>query len=194
MQDPYLLSDRQRWDARYASREREPKTEPSLFVRSCLPLLPRCGYALDVAAGGGRNSVALAAHGLQVDAVDISWYGLRRALQLAAQRQVRIQPIVLDLQRGWLPLRSYDVIVNSLFLLRTLLPAIRRALKPGGWLVFETFTVAQYALTPHRFKSREYLLQPGELRRLFDDFLVLSYWEGVEAERATARLLARKPV
>lgn len=194
MQDVYLLSDRQRWDARYANGERGHKSDPTPFLLSCLPLLPACGYALDVAAGNGRNSVALAAHGLRVDAVDISWHGLRRARQLAAQRQVTIQPIVIDLQRGWLPARSYDVIVNSFFLLRELLPAIRRALRPGGWLLFETFTVTQYALTPHRFKSREHLLQPGELRHLFDDFLVLSYWEGIESERATARLLARKPV
>jgi len=193
MQDTQLLSDRQRWDARYAAGERGHKTDPTPFLLSCLPMLPTHGYALDVAAGNGRNSVALAAHGLRVDAVDISWHGLRRAVQLAARHQVTIQPIVMDLGRAWLPQRGYDVIVNSFFLLRELLPAIRQALKPGGWLVFETFTVAQYALTPHRFRTREHLLQPGELRRLFDDFLVLSYWEGTESERATARLLARKP-
>jgi SAM-dependent methyltransferase len=185
-------SDRQRWDARYATQEPEYHTQPTAFVASCLPQLPRRGYALDVAAGTGRNSAALAAHGLGVEAIDVSWLGLHRALQLARSQRVRIQPIVLDLTRNWLPSRRYDVVVNSFFLLRELIPAIKQVLKPGGWAVFETFTLAQYEISPHRFRSREHLLKPGELHQLFDDFLTISYWEGVEEDRATARLLARK--
>ncbi len=85
------------------------------------------------------------------------------------------------------------MIVNSFFLLRDLLPTIRAALKPGGWLAFEALTVAQMEITPQRDIDRRYLLRPGELRRLFGDFVILNYWEGVEESRATARLLARKP-
>jgi len=186
-------SDRQYWDARYAAQEPEHHAQPTPFVASCLPQLPRRGYALDVAAGTGRNSAALAAHGLWVEAVDVSAPGLHRALQLARRRQVTIQPIVLDLTRNWLPLRRYDVVVNSFFLMRELIPAIKQALKPGGWVVFETFTLAQYEISPQRVRSREHLLKPGELSQLFGDFLTISYWEGVEGDRATARLLARKP-
>jgi len=115
-------------------------------------------------------------------------------MTLAHQRDVALNPIVLDLVRGWLPLRRYDVVVNSYFLLRDLIPPIKGALKRGGWLVFETFTVTQFEITPHRFRDQDRLLQPGELRRLFDDFLVLDYWEGVEEDKATARLLARNSV
>jgi tellurite methyltransferase len=193
MKGDRVQSDRQCWDARYAAQEPGHHTEPTPFVAGCLPQLPRCGYALDVAAGSGRNSVALAAHGLWVEAVDVSAQGLHRALQLAHRRRVTIHPVVLDLTRLWLPLRRYDVVVNSFFLLRGLIPAIKRALKPGGWVAFETLTVAQYGISPQRIRSREYLLEPGELHRLFDDFVAVSYWEGVEEDRATARLLARKP-
>ncbi len=187
------LSDRQRWDHRYATLKPNRRTEPVPFLVACLPRLPTRGYALDVAAGAGRNSVALAAHGLTVDAVDVSWHGLRRAMALARRQGVRINPIVLDLSRGWLPRRCYDVVVNTFFLLRDLIPSIKSVLKPGGWLVFETLTIAQIEITPHRARDRNYLLKPGELRQLFDDFLILDYWEGVEENRATARLLARKP-
>ncbi len=187
------LPDRQRWDQRYAAMGPDERTEPTSFLVACLPVLPASGRALDVAAGTGRNSVAVAAHGLTVDAVDVSWQGLHRAMSLARQRDARINSVVLDLQRGWLPPRRYDVVVNSFFLLRDLLPAIRAALKPAGWLVFEALTVAQLEITPQHGTDRRYLLRPGELRRLFDDFVVLSYWEGVEGTRATARLLARRP-
>ncbi len=185
------LPDRQRWDQRYTSLEPERRTTPTPFVSACLPRLPCCGYALDVAAGAGRNSVALAKHGLQVDAIDVSWHGLHRAAALAARQHTTINPIVLDLARGWLPSRRYDVIVNSMFLMRELMPAIKAALSQGGWLVFETFTITQVAITPHRFEDHDRLLRPGELRQLFPDLSIIDYWEGVEDDRATARLLAR---
>jgi len=194
--DPFReqrLSDRQRWDHRYAAFKPGERVKPVPFLVACLPHLPSRGRALDVAAGAGRNSVALAEHGLTVDAVDVSWQGLRRAVELARQRGVRINPVVLDLSRGWLPPRRYEVVVNTFFLLRELVPAIKRVLKPGGWLVFETLTIAQLEITPHRAGDRAYLLEPGELLRLFDDFVILDYWEGREGDRATARLLARKP-
>jgi tellurite methyltransferase len=187
------LPDRQRWDHRYATLEPGRRTEPVPFLVTCLRQLPVRGYALDVAAGAGRNSVILAEHGLTVDAVDLSWRGLRRAVALARQRGVSINPIVLDLSRGWLPHREYDVAVNTFFLLRDLIPAIKAALKPGGWLVFETFTQAQLDITKQYIRVQSYLLKADELRQLFSDFVVLYYWEGVEEKRATARLLARKP-
>jgi hypothetical protein len=83
------------------------------------------------------------------------------------------------------------VIVNSLFLMRELIPAIKAALSDGGWLVFETFTITQVEITPHRFKGHDHLLRPGELRQLFPGLSIIDYWEGVEDDRATARLLAR---
>ncbi len=187
------LSDRQCWDHRYATLEPGRRTEPVPFLVTCLRQLPTHGYALDVAAGAGRNSIALAEHGLTVDAVDVSWQGLRRTAALARQRGISINPVVIDLSRGWLPHRRYDVVVNTFFLLRELIPSIKSILKPGGWLVFETLTAMQLDITPNRARDRDYFLEPDELPQLFNDFVVLDYWEGREGNRATARLLARKP-
>ena len=183
-------SDRERWDERYAILEPERRNNPTPFVTACLPHLPQRGLALDVAAGNGRHSVLLAEHGLWVDAIDISWYGLRKAMERAARHGMAIHPIVLDIQQGWLPDRQYDVVVNSFFLLRDLIPAIKAVIKPDGWLVFETFTIHQLEITPHRFRTQDHLLAPGEALRLFADFHIVQYWEGEENNKATARLLA----
>lgn len=192
MTDKSKLSDRERWDLRYATPKPEKRSIPTPFLMACLPRLPSSGLALDAAAGAGRNSVALAAHGLQVHAVDVSFHGLQKAQQLAARQGVQLAPAVMDLKRGWLPRQRYDVVVNSYFLLRDLIPVIKDSLKPGGWLVFETFTVAQLEITPHQFKDHpDHLLQPGELRRLFAGLSMVEYWEGTENSKATARLLAR---
>ncbi len=61
-------AQRERWEERYRGAV-AGAAEPS--VVEMLPMLQR-GIALDVAAGIGRNSIALARAGLRVVAVDFS--------------------------------------------------------------------------------------------------------------------------
>lgn len=192
----YLSSALSTWDERYAAFGTEERREPSPFVATCLPHLPRQGYALDIAAGAGRHSLALAQHGLYVDAVDISRQGLRlvkqRAVEVGLKPGTDLCLIVADLERPWLPRRDYDVILGSFFLYRPLFPLIKAQLRPGGWLIYETLTVNQ-AFAPDRQPARPYfLLQPQELKDAFADFEFLYYAESTHNQRATAQLLARK--
>lgn len=188
----FSSSPRRRWDERYATFAPEERQEPTPFVTACLPHLPQYGWALDVAAGAGRHSLALARHGLHVDAVDISCQGLRLAQQRAREAGLPIHFIVADLERPWLPRRKYDALLVSFFLYRPLFPLIRACLRPGGWLVYETLT-AEQKFHPHRQPTRpDFLLQPQELQAAFADFDILFYAEVNENQRATAQLLARK--
>lgn len=186
------------WDERYAAFAPEDRREPSRFVAACLPQLPQHGYALDIAAGAGRHSLALAQHGLHVDAVDRSRQGLRLAQQRAVEAGLKpgkdLCLIVADLERPWLPRRDYDVILVSFFLCRPLFPLIRARLRPGGWLVYETLTIHQ-TFGPDRQPARpDFLLQPQELKDAFADFELVFYDEVNQNQRATAQLLARKKV
>lgn len=183
---------RQRWDERYATFAPEERQEPTPFVAACLPHLPRHGWALDVAAGAGRHSLALARHGLRVDAVDISGQGLRLAQQRALEAGLAIQFIVADLERPWLPRRSYDVVLVSFFLYRPLFALIRTCLQPGGWLIYETLTAEQRFHAKRQPTRPDFLLQPQELQAAFADFEILFYAEVNENQRAIAQLLARK--
>lgn len=188
-------SPRQRWDERYASFSPQERREVTPFVAACLAQLPRQGHALDIAAGAGRHSLALAQHGLQVDAIDISSQGLHLARQRAAEAGLRpgqIHFIMADVERPWLPQRHYEVILVSFFLYRPLFPLIKDRLRPGGWLIYETLTTAQ-ELKPNAWPMHhDFLLEPQELRQVFADFEILFYAEADQAERATAQLLARK--
>lgn len=183
---------RQRWDDRYAAFLPQERQEPTPFVAACLPKLPQHGWALDVAAGAGRHSLALARHGLQVDAVDISSQGLRLAQQRAIKAGLTIRFILADLERLWLPRRNYDVILVSFFLYRPLFPLIKTRLQPGGWLVYETLTAEQKFRSNRQPTRPDFLLRPGELRAAFADFEILFYAEVDHDQRATAQLLARK--
>jgi SAM-dependent methyltransferase len=146
-----------------------------------------------VAAGAGRHSSALAQHGLQVDAVDISGQGLRLAQQRAKEAGVSIRFIVADIERPWLPQRRYEVILVSFFLYRPLFPLIKARLQPGGWLIYETLTTAQQVGCGDQPICPGFLLEPDELRAAFADFEILFYTEADHGNRTTAQLLARKP-
>jgi tellurite methyltransferase len=193
---PDFVDIRQKWDDRYTALHPVARRQPTDFARFCTGYLPKTGYALDIAAGAGRHTIMLAQHGLWVDAVDISWEGLRLARQRSALDGVtgKVQFIAANVERGWLPRRQYQIILVSYFLYRPLMPLIKSRLAPGGWLVYETFTLEQLQKSYHRGSKRADLyLQPGELYDIFSEFTVHHYDEGDHRNRMTAQLLARKP-
>jgi hypothetical protein len=70
---------------------------------------------------------------------------------------------------------------------------MRKGLRPGGLLVYETFTVEQAAFG--RPRNPDHLLHPGELQQTFADWEVLHSFEGLKENplRAVAQLVCRKP-
>lgn len=185
------LPSKVRWDGRYVQLRPADRTKIAPLLASWLPELPGRGRALDIAAGAGRHSIALARRGLAVDAVDISIQGLR-LLQRRAEPALSIQPIVLDLERGWLPPGPYQVIVNFFYLERAVWPLIEEGLAPGGWLIFETFTVEQLILPNKKYVRREFLLERNELGEAFEFLDMVYYDEGIHRGKATAQLVGRK--
>lgn len=190
-------SVQEKWDSRYTGIDYRYGKEPADFLRKNIARLPK-GRALDIAAGEGRNAVFLARHGFEVDAVDISPVGLDKARKLAGEYGVSINTIAADLKTYDLGREKYAIVMNFLYLQRDMIPKIKEALVPGGVVVFETYTV------DHRRKGHpdqkidlQWRLEHEELRRMFQDFKILVYEEvpnGDVGERATARLLAQKPV
>ncbi len=185
--------DRERWDRKFAGSDFIYGKEPARFVADNVEFLPAKGRALDVAAGEGRNAVFLARFGLEVDAVDISEVGLAKARQLADEAGVSITTVVADLGDYSIPEDRYDVVVVINYLQRDLIDDLRAALRPGGIVIYETYTVAQLDIPGAHHMRREYLLEPGELRAMFEGFEILEYSETADDRQALASLVARKP-
>ena len=187
--------DAEKWNGRY--RTDGPnwlQNKPRRLLQTRLPHLPCCGLALDAASGVGVNGLALARHGLHVVALDISQEGLRLARQLFAQEGLAVDTAVYDLAHPWFPPNSFDVIINFRFLERATFSAYRRALKPGGWLIFETFVK-----TDRETEYPAHFLEPGELHRAFADFVV--HFSGQEEVvrngrnyKTTDQFVAQKPI
>ena len=188
-----MSGDRSRWEARYAEQADRAVRPPSPWLVRHLPR-QRQGRALDLACGDGRNALYLARQGFTVDAIDIAFAGLARLRAAARAEGLVVRGIQADLEQFPLPIDRYAVLVNIRYLQRSLLPAIRRAVTPGGIVVFETFLREQAQLGHPR--NPAFLLEPGELRAAFADFDVLAEEEGLaeaDGERAyLARLVARR--
>jgi rhodanese-related sulfurtransferase len=172
---------------------------PARFLIENFDQLPK-GLALDLAMGEGRNAVYLATRGFDVDGVDVSPQAVNRARARARQLGAPIRAVIGNVEDGTyiIPIETYDVIVVFNYLHRPLFNDIRDGLKPGGVLVYQTFTNEQlkYGGGP---KNPDFLLNPGELRKIFSDWEILRYREYVEREgpgnapRALAGIVARRP-
>ena len=190
-----MREDRKRWDQKYRERESKLNREASTILKKYFRILPG-GRALDIAAGEGRNAIFLAEHGFDVEAVDISKVALRRARKLAQSRGVKIRTVMADLDTYPIPKEVFDLIIDFYFLNRRLIPRIKRGLKKGRMVVFETYLVGQNACGLEGPANPKYLLKPNELLRLFRDFRILFYREGIFREgakkKAIASLIAQK--
>ena len=182
---------RAQWDERHRGKT-AGEAEP--FLVAMLARIPR-GVALDVAAGRGRNALALARAGLRVVAVDFSAEAMRFLAAAARAARLAVWPVVANLDSFHLKDESFDVIVNINFLDRALFPRFARALRPGGVLIADTFLVDQAATGYPR--DPRFLLGHGELRALAAGLEVEEYAEGVvtypNGERAfRASIAARR--
>jgi tellurite methyltransferase len=184
------MDERERWNARYASRVNIDKDQPHPFLREHLALLPR-GSALELAMGEGQNAMFLARQGFSVTGMDISAVAVERALQLSQEAGITIKAHCIDLRTTTLPANFYDVVVCFYYLQRNLFAQILNALKPGGIIIYETFTSeqAQYGHPT----NLAYLLQPNELLEAFRALRIRVYRElVVEGPKAVASLVGEK--
>lgn len=146
---------------------------------------------LDVACGRGRHALFLARAGFRVNAIDRDPDAVAGVLAAAREERLDVECKVLDLERDPPPdlgQAKYDAIVVFNYLHRPLFPALRRALAPGGRLVYETFTIAQ--ATRGRPTNPAFLLHPGELRTLVAPLAVLRSREGDFEGRFVASIVA----
>jgi tellurite methyltransferase len=163
---------------------------PSRWLTEHRHLLPAHGDALDLACGSGRNALWLAEAGFTTRAVDRDPEAIRLLTAEAHRRGLTLTADVLDLESGdvSLGLAAYDLIVVVHYLHRPLFPAILRALRARGVLVYETFTRAQ----AERGKptNPDFLLAEGELRELIRPLEAVLEREGDFEGRMIASVIA----
>ena len=179
------------WNRKYRERS-HVSLEPDPFLVSAYTEFlegSAPGTALDVAGGIGRHALWLAERRWKLKLVDISDVGIelaRRHLSSNVELEVRDLDKTRDLGRA-----QYDLVIVFFYLQRSLFPALIKALKPGGLLIYKTYTREQRRLSGGPTHPM-HLLKPNELLRAFSSLRILRYHETVR-ERGIAELAARKP-
>lgn len=183
-------TERKSWNQRYGRGQHLERDPNSFLLQAYRDFIaaqfPSPGTAVDVAGGTGRHSIWLAQRGWDVTLVDISDVGVKLALQDAAASGVKIRAIAADVLPYDFGREHFDVTLVFYFLERSLFPALTAALKPGGLIIYKTYTREH---TKFRGCSHPmYFLEPGELRQAFSGFEILHYAE----KQGIAELVGKK--
>jgi tellurite methyltransferase len=187
--------DRTRWDQRYREGS-HGSLEPDPFLVQAgsefiEPLFPHAGTALDIAGGAGRHAIWLAERGWQVTILDFSEVALAKARANAANVGDKIKFQLTDLTT-FKASSTYDLVLAFFYLQREIFPALLGALRPGGLLVYKTYTRLQPKFGGGPTHPM-YLLKENELLGAFPGLTVLYYQETVR-DRGVAELIGRKPL
>lgn len=166
----------EKWDKRYSSEEIALDRPLAVQVlRDHLYLLPKKGCALDLACGLGANALLLAEAGLEAYAWDFSSVAIDKLNQQARLKGVSITTELRDVVDSPPQANSFDVVVVSRFLERSVFPHIIAALRENGLLFYQTFIRDKDpSVGPN---TTDFLLGRNELLHLCQGLQVVYYSE-----------------
>ncbi len=166
--------DRIKWNEKYKNTPKLLEDrEPSIKLIEAIKHT-KGNKALDIACGAGKNSIYLARNNFFIDSMDISDIALKT---LDKKGYKNINTIQIDLEEEFvLNKNSYDIIVQTNFLDRTIIPKLINSLKKDGIIFIETYM--HHSSNEKEPSNSNFLLKQKELQKLFkDDFELIDYDE-----------------
>ena len=187
-------SDRDKWNKRYAE-DSYRKGNPVTLLENWIEHIPR-GKAIDIACGSGRNALFMAQAGFDVDAIDISSEGLKKAYDNARKQGLNINWIEYDLERPYNFDTDYQLIVVMWYVNLPLISRLCDCMAPGAYLICEEHMLSDCDVAGPR--NPDFRVAPGQLREMVSGLDILLYEESIEANNdgeqiASARVVARRP-
>ena len=170
------------WDERFRVEEPVYGTRPNLYLERHAPRLKSGSKVLVPGDGYGRNGQWLARQGFAVHTVDLSPVGVERSRKAAEAAGLAMTIEQADLSEWKWPVGEFDA-VAAIFLhlprelSKKINPAMLRALRPGGILIFEAFTPEQIKFQTGGPKDPDLLYTANLLRRDFAGAEVLDLEE-----------------
>ena len=165
------LEVKRKWDSIYSKSVSSAAPDACHVLTRYTYLLPEEGRALDIACGRGGNALFMAGRGFNTIAIDISSV----AIDSIQERQhplidARCEPVdATSLEKA-----TFDIIVISNYLDRSICTAIADALAPGGLLFYQTFVLDK--VNPEAGPTNpDYLLEANELLTLFSGLKVRAF-------------------
>lgn len=195
------------WNDRFNTDEYIYGKEPNHFLAESAKYLTPPGKILSLGEGEGRNAVYLASLGYSVTAVDSSIIGLRKALALAEEKNVRIKIIEADLAEYPFEIDKWDAIVSIFCHLPSALRKkvhgnIIKSLKSNGILILESYSKNQLKYKSGGPKDLDMLLDPQTTKHEFNGLELLHFETTVRditegalhtGEGSVIQIIGRKP-
>ncbi len=178
-----------KWNRKYTNKSHEaslvsPVGEPELvknrqYIKQILNTRRQAGtrhdrdqsLALDLACGTGANALYLASLGFQVIPCDGAYLAIEKCQASAKAHNLKIFPLVCDLESIVLPVDAFDLICVVRYLQRSLFENLTNAVQPGGIIFYKTFNT--YFLIQNPRFNPDFVVEPGELDSIFRDFEIL---------------------
>lgn len=152
------------------------------------------GHVLDLACGFGRNGLFCLQQGCEVTFAERNELALDDIKVRANSSLAHYWPVDLELPDTQ-PMagKSYEGILVFRYLHRPLMTSILAAIKPGGVLIYETFTEQQAGIG--RPTNPDFLLKSGELEAYVAGWDIKHSFEGRDPQTGAyiAQLVAIKP-
>ena len=165
----------EKWNQRYLATPDYAILAPAKILAENLFLLSPTGTALDLASGFGANALLLAKQGLTTQAWDISSIAMQHLQQQADAHALAIKTYTREITPQSFSANTFDVIVVSRFLDRSICNAIMESLKIGGLLFYQTYT--QLKTCEQGPNNPRFLLAENELLALFASLKWVYYRE-----------------
>ena len=165
--------------------------QPSPFLGEVLDRIgagPAPRRAVDLGCGAGREAVVMAQAGFAMTVIDVLPDALDRGRTLAGRWGITLACIHQDLRRKpVLPADTFHLVTMFRFYAAEVIPAVRAAVLPGGWVAGEVFHAADR-------RAPRNAVADGALAEAFAGFEILIGRDGVKRDgRVFAQILARKP-
>lgn len=155
------------------------------------------GQVLDLACGKGQNGLYLKQYNIDILFADIQQVHLDHLVKheniapsnvWCADFESETQIDAIELSK-----KQLQGVIVFRYLHRPLFEALKQSIKPGGFIIYETFTEQNKEFG--RPNNDQFLLKKDELKSLFKDWEILFYFEGIKhnPDRAIAQIVCRKP-
>ena len=199
-----------KWNERFSETDEYlfGKAPNAFLVRQAQTRIKPGMQVLAIADGEGRNGVWLAEEGCEVWSLDAAPAATEKAKKLAAERGVQMHIETADATEIDWDARQYDMVVGIFFqfanpaLRASLFDGMKRAVKPGGYLLIEGYGLKQLDYKTGGPKIVEHLYTMDLMRESFPD-LEIEVLEEYDAEldeghrhkgmSALVDLVAKKP-
>jgi len=199
-----------KWNERFSETDEYlfGKAPNAFLVRQAQTRIRPGMQVLAIADGEGRNGVWLAEQGCEVWSLDAAPAATEKAKKLAVERGVQMHIETADATEIDWDARQYDMVVGIFFqfanpaLRASLFDGMKRAVKPGGYLLIEGYGLKQLDYKTGGPKIVEHLYTMDLMRESFPD-LEIEVLEEYDAEldeghrhkgmSALVDLVAKKP-